>query len=33
MGQLWKATAVLGAALVAAPVLCYGQDEDISKFR
>jgi mono/diheme cytochrome c family protein len=31
MGQLWKATAVLGAALVAAPALCYGQDEDLGK--
>jgi mono/diheme cytochrome c family protein len=31
MRQLCKATAVLGAALVAAPVLGYGQDEDIGK--
>jgi len=31
MKQLCKATAVLGAALVAAPALCYGQDEDLGK--
>ena len=31
MRQLCKATAVLGAALVAAPVLGYAQDEDLGK--
>ena len=31
MRQLYKATAVFGAALVAAPALCYGQDEDFGK--
>ena len=31
MKQLCKATAVLGAALVAAPAFCYGQDEDLGK--
>ncbi len=31
MRQLCKTTAILGAALVAAPSLCYGQDEDLGK--
>src|SRR5713101_3058816 len=31
MRQLHKGTAILGAALVAAPALCYGQDEDLGK--
>jgi mono/diheme cytochrome c family protein len=31
MKQLCKAPAVIGAALVAAPAFCYGQDEDLGK--